>query len=488
MASARVRSIAVLGGVAILLAWIAVNTFQKGAWDVAYQLADLKEDPLYLRGPGWTVTGGIIVSVVYAVIALVARAVWRRSRARPTSTSTAAAAAVPAPVAPVAHAGPRAARAVARIAAVRPRWWWVLVAGWGSYLLGGAVSYVAGAPVDHPGTMTLTFGAPLAPPGTDVTVPATCRSIPGHPGTIAVVSADGTGFRVILRDRQTGLPWKWSGPTGVRVDLYGERDGRTLVIPGLPDRPPLASFLLWSDLGSDAILIDRPTPILDAYGYDSTSATFTDTGGSVRATAGRGRNLLETINDLIPDDPWPDTYALGIDWTCDLGATRPVTAEPTPIRERWPTKPPGAVPGTPRPASAVTPIDLQIDTSSAAAAVTVTGVTIVSVEGPTMRGSGRYTYKDGTFRVIQTPDAFAAGDVLEATFHLTIRDVPAGSKVGLTIARGETGLVAVTIYNALGPEPVPVFTYTGISADRPGWPIVIPEKWLTQPVVLLQRQ
>jgi len=71
---------------------------------------------------------------------------------------------------------------------------------------------------------------------------------------------------------------------------------------------------------------------------------------------------------------------------------------------------------------------------------------------------------------------------------VTIRDVPTGSNVGLTISRGETGLVAVTVYNLLGPQPVPVFAYIGISADRPGWPIEIPERWLTQPVGMRTRQ
>lgn len=60
----------------------------------------------------------------------------------------------------------------------------------------------------------------------------------------------------------------------------------------------------------------------------------------------------------------------------------------------------------------------------------------------------------------------------------------AGSLLRLTIGGGTTGRVAVTLYNLLGDEPVPVFANLGTSADQPGWPIELNAEWLVEPVDL----
>jgi len=52
----------------------------------------------------------------------------------------------------------------------------------------------------------------------------------------------------------------------------------------------------------------------------------------------------------------------------------------------------------------------------------------------------------------------------------------------LTIGHGTTGEVAVTVYNLVGDEPVPVFVHMGPSADQPGWPIELGTEWLVEPV------
>ena len=103
----RLRSFIVSGelfawtALSLVLVGIAVFTYGHGVADWRYQLADLKEDPLYLRGPGVSVIGGIVISAIIGAGALAIRAGRRRD-------------------------GPSAEPTGGR---VRWHWWWLLIAG-----------------------------------------------------------------------------------------------------------------------------------------------------------------------------------------------------------------------------------------------------------------------------------------------------------------------------------------------------------------------
>jgi hypothetical protein len=58
---------------------LAVFLAQRGFADVRYDLADLREDPLYLRGSRPMVVVGVLLSLVFAAGVAVARAIARRT-------------------------------------------------------------------------------------------------------------------------------------------------------------------------------------------------------------------------------------------------------------------------------------------------------------------------------------------------------------------------------------------------------------------------
>jgi hypothetical protein len=265
MASSRLQSILIAGVWAGVLLAIATLLFQLGAQDQRYQLADLKEDPLYLRGPGFRIAGGIIISLILVIVAI-------GLASRRIST----------------------------------RWiWLLLIAGWGGYAAGSASAIARGGPVDHPGAMRLEFGSPL---GTSVDLAATCRTAPGAPGTVVLVSADGVAFRVQFRDAVTGMARQYPAPDGVSIEVYGDPSaGHLPVIPKLP------------------------STFLDGYFYVAKTSTLSDREGTVRAVA--SRHTRPDGSQLVPNDPWPSSYALTVTWTCDLVTTKaPQATMPTPTQ------------------------------------------------------------------------------------------------------------------------------------------------------------
>lgn len=448
---------AVVGGVVaiVVLATVATWTYQRGVGDIQYQLADLKEDPLYLRGPGFTIAGGIVVTVLICVLALVGRAIVRR-------------------------ANPAPERAVG---AIRWHWWLLLVAGWGGYLAGSAVAFAAGGPILRPGTMRLELGAPL---GTTVEIPATCKTVPGKPTVVASVAGDGDGLPYVrIADEVTGAPVASSAPGGAVIErIQGSPGEPDVAIPGLPDRPPMYSLSLGTTTGmqSGPYVIEHPVSFFRVYLYRPIGAEMSAGGGSARFEASR-TYLPMVVDALVPNDPWPESFALRASWTCDLAATKPAPLPvPTPTQGGW-TPPPvtTASPGRPT----IVPVELRLATSAESASVEITGATVVAVDPPTVEGDATGGYVDGVFRVERSAGAAMDGRAVGATFRVSLRDVTAGSRIGLTIAGGSTGRVAVTIYNLLGDGPVPVFANIGTSADQPGWPIELDAAWLVEPVVVV---
>jgi hypothetical protein len=231
-----------------------------------------------------------------------------------------------------------------------------------------------------------------------------------------------------------------------------------------------------------------PIEFIDAYLYVVSDATVTDRGGSIIATATRAYAGAFVVNDLIPDDPWVETYKLAITWTCDLSTKVPATIpaaaprSPTPGPPSTPQPPSWSSPtSTALPAGAV-PVELWIVTGSEDASVRIEGASVASVGPPGIQGRATATYSGDTLRVAQPASDAAAGRVVGARFPVTLTGLTAGTPLRLTVASGPTGKVAVTVYNVLGGEPVPVFVNLGTSAERPGWPIEVDTKSLVTPV------
>ena len=424
MTSSRLQSILAWATLFLVLVGIAVFTYGHGVADWRYQLADLKEDPLYLRGPGFTVIGGIVISAVVGVLALITKAVVRRIRPSPTRTG----------------------------GGLRWRWWWLLTAGWGGYFAGIAVATAGGGPILRPGTMRLELGAPL---GTVFDVPATCETVPGKPAVVASIVADDDRLPSLqVLDRVTGAPRR-DGLAFIDVAWTGWE--QPIAIPGLPDRPPIYGIHLSDPATGDLRIEAEAIPFLRAYGYQPVDNQVSGGSGTAHFLAGRGRVSL--YRDLIVDDPWPDSYELTVRWTCDLGATAPSVA-PTPH-----PAPPFVAPGpsqtpTPVPPAGV-PVTIQLTSGSELLTVGVEGATVASVEEPIVRGDASASYEDGTFRLEQALEVADAGRVVDATFRFVLRDVTAGTVILLPITHGTVGPFAVTVYNDLGAEPVPVCASTG---------------------------
>lgn len=451
------RAGAVLGGVVALpvLAAIAIWAYQRGIGDIHYQLADLKEDPLYLRGPGFTVAAGIVVSILIGVLVLVGRAIG------PGASPTGAAA----------------------TGAIRWHWWWLLAAGWGGYLAGGAVAFAAGGPVLRPGEMRLELGAPLA---TTVEVPATCRTVPGQPTVVASIAGDGNGLPYLrIGDEVTGAPVAWPAPGSAVIErLQGSPGEKDVAIPGLPGRPSMYSLGLGTTAGiqSGLYVIQQPLSFFRVYLYRPIGADMSAGGGTARFEASR-TYMPMVVDAMIPNDPWPESFALTVTWTCDLATTKPAPVPTAASAPAWWTPPPVTTASPNRPT--VVPVELRLATSTESASVEISGATVVTVDPPTVESDAIASYVDGVFRVERPAGAATDGRAVGATFRLSLRDVTTGSRIGLTIAGGSTGPVAVTVCNLLGDEPVPVFANIGTSADQPGWPIELDGAWLVEPVVVV---
>jgi hypothetical protein len=286
--TSRLRSVLVAGALTLVLVAIAAAAFGRGAEDWRYQLAGLANPFLGRPAPGLSVVVGIVIS------ALIGAVVWRT---RPS---------------------PRRAEGAVRW---RWRWWWILIAGWSGYVSGGAIAIAGGGSIEYRGSMHLEFGAPF---GLVADVPATCRSVVGEPELVAEVSPVVDGLYVIsLRNVATGMPQRPE-----LVGLYLTNDG----VPGNEFEPPnapdrVAPYVLMTR-GDGSTEAQAPITLVQAYDYSI--ARFAESGmsGAVELTGSRFKDILDGslgdgssvrwVNLVITDDPWPETFGLTVNWTCDV--------------------------------------------------------------------------------------------------------------------------------------------------------------------------
>lgn len=429
-----------LAAVAVV-AVVAAPGFGQARVDWNYELAGLADPFLGRPAPGWTLLWVGAAIVLYMIG--VGVALWLMER-------------------------PSQGRALVA------RWWWLVpAAALGGYFLGALVTVAAGGPVDHPGTMRLQLGPPF---NTSVEVPATCTTAPGRPDALVLVRGEGDGLPAIrVANEATGVPLDLPGRVSTETARPASGPAPEVVIPGMPERPPMYEVAQ----GVDGLESRAPITFLHAYGYYPVNATVDAWTGSARLDARRNYAPAFIVDQLVPDDPWPASYALTVSWACDPAIVKaaPVPT-PWPTGDRWvPTTPPTAPPSPP----AVVPVQLELVTSSEWATVRLGGATIASVSDPRIEAGADATYEDGLFRVEPHPPADRAAG---ATFQLGLTGLAPDSVLTLEIDHGPTGTASVTLSNDLGEAPVPVGGYLGTSRDRPGWPVELPARWFLQPVTL----
>ena len=465
---AQETSFLVRVGLVLVLGYVALAAYRQAITDWHYELAGLADPFLGRPAPGWTVGLGAIASILLAMAWLAVRAVARRIDARPGEP------------------GSKSGDLPGTQPWGRPiRWWWILAAAWGAYAVGGVATVLAGGPVDHPATMRFTIGAPTS---TTFDVPATCRSAPGKPLIVAEVIPDAAGLPIVgLRNAATGerdtRVDAVGHPIGVTLELTGDRgEGGAFVVPGLPARVPMYGL----SMGIDGPLAGPETTFMRAYYYRAEEVDDRGSAGTLRAAAARTRLQFQVVDDLIPDDPWPETYDLGIAWTCDLEGTKTKSGAPTRS-----SLPPSLPVTTQRPSPTIAhfdpdgvPVQLRIVTSSDGATVTVDGATVVRSSLLRVEGDATATADGGRFRLTQPASPAAEGRTVGATFAVVLAGLEAGSSLGVTTDQGAHGMTAVTLSNDLGTEPVPVFVR--LVSRRPGEPAVRdiwPAMWFVQPVL-----
>lgn len=439
-----IRSSAIL----TLAAVAGVFCYGQAATDWAYQLAGLADPFLGRPAPGWTVA---LLAVASAVLVMV----WLGARSLVRSPSAGS----------VERPAPRRRSIV--------RWWWILLAAWGGYALGAAATVAAGGPVDHPGSMRLTFGSPVD--GTaDVAV--TCRSAPGKPTVITQVIPDvGTVPRIDLRNPSTGERRQWPAGTGVSLQANGPST-QPLTIPGVPDRAPMYSI----GMGVDGPLYGPTIPFLAAYFYNVTNVDDRGASGTLEAVAQRAHIGMNIVNDLVPDDPWPESYGLGMTWTCDLATTMPWSAPPAapPVEHTR-----GPIPSPLRDEPDGVPVEITIATTSEWLSVKLGGSRIVGSELTSLGGTGASATRDGQVLTLQrSAGGSGSGATVAATFDVVLADLTAGSTLDASLRQGSEGVGAVTLSNALGPVPLPVVVLS--SQPQPVMsapPAPVSAEWLVRP-------
>ena len=276
------RVIAVLVGAVVVL-W----AFPRAIEDWQFQLAGMADPFLGRPAPGVTVVLGVVASVVVLGVVV---ALGRSGRP-----------------------------AINRTWLILP-----LIAGWVAYGSGAALTLAGGGQESRPGTLQYELGAPVTHAAT---VPAVCRTPVGKPTALAEVRPTmGSATPAVaglpmlqLRDRATGAVGR-SGPSVVPV-ASGVGDGNVIApfeVPGLPDRP---RPYLEAREGHGAIRSEPPIGFLAAYDYAVTSLEDHGLSGVASIVATRWEDPydgggLRWVNLRIPDDPWPDTFELTIDWSC----------------------------------------------------------------------------------------------------------------------------------------------------------------------------
>jgi hypothetical protein len=264
---------------------VAAVTYGHGVEEWHFKLADLHEDPLYLRGmPELTVIVGLVLSGLLYIGALVAR---RRA---------------PAPI--PARKGPRW------------HWWWLLIAGWGGYIAGSAVVIAGGPSTSYPTSLHAEFGAPL---GSFVDVPATCRTAVGSPGLLAEVVPAVAGFpQLTLRSVVTGKgPTPGFGLAGASF-TDGRGSGNDLQIPNVPARPAPYLQMASADGSTQA---EPPISFVRAYYYQVIGLEERGLTGKadllgVRFSDPFGSASMKWMNLEMPHDPWPAAIDVRLSWSC----------------------------------------------------------------------------------------------------------------------------------------------------------------------------
>ena len=274
---------------------VAASAFAEGRKDWQYQLAGLADPFLGRPAPGFTIAIGVVLTVLVAIGAWIVGSLVRRAEPR--------------------EAEP------ARPSRFRARWWFVLLAGWGAFALGIASVAMAGGLRSYDGTMRLAFGRPIS---STVEIAATCQVAVGKSDVVAEVAPRAQGLpRLLLRDVATGERRPWPAPAGVFVDLVGGGSAATAFeLPNVPARPlPYIEMTL----GDGQKQSNPPVGFLGAYDYQVVDVADNGMTGhaEVRGTrfaepfgGGTGPGSLRWVNLEIPNDPWPPTITIDIEWTC----------------------------------------------------------------------------------------------------------------------------------------------------------------------------
>jgi hypothetical protein len=436
MKPSRLRFVMISGVLALVLLGIAAWAYGLGAGDWHYKLADLKEDPLYLRGmPELSIIVGIVLSLLVGAVALATRAVRRRAGPSPEQPG----------------------------GGVRWHWWWLLIAGWGGYFVGSAVVIAGGGPVDYRGTMHLEFGAPL---GSVADVPATCRSVVGKPDLIArvVPGVDGL-FQVDLRNVATGKVAGLTATLPVFVSLTDDGvPGNDFEPPNVPDRTAPYIQMTFEDGSTQA---DPPISFLRAYDYRVLRLEERGFTGEadllgVRFADPFGGASLRWMNLEIPRDPWHAAMDLTVSWSCDRSggstvAPSPVPSPPlpSPTQSVAPAASASAAPASTVPRAVRARI--RILTSVAWAVVRISGARFLQASRVDVQGETEAADFDGeTFGLSQPGAAAEAGTTVSMTWDMIVEGVTSDSALTVEIMPGAVGTTTVILYNAQGDQPVAV--------------------------------
>jgi hypothetical protein len=274
----------VLAIVSLAIAAVAVY---RAIEDWRFQLAGLADPFLGRPSPGVTMIIGALISIVILGGALL--------RSRPRARVTKSIVVLP------------------------------VLAFWGAYGLGAAMTVIGGGRSTYPGTLTYNFGPVI---DHRVTVQADCHTPVGKPFVLSDVrpsigQATGAigGLPMLrLRHEATGASGRPDGMAEPVAFGLGDQPLPPYPVPGMTDRPR-PYLVVTSDDGTPRS--DPPIDFLRAYDYRVSS--IDDVGMSGTATlhaerwtdpfgAGGG---LRWVDLVIADDPWPMSFDLSVAWICD---------------------------------------------------------------------------------------------------------------------------------------------------------------------------
>ncbi len=418
----------------LVLLVVAAWAFGRGTEDWHYKLADLKEDPLYLRGmPELTVVVGIVLSMLVGAIALVAGAVRRRRERAPERSGT----------------------------VVRWHWWYLLVAGWGGYLVGSAVVIAGGAPVNYSGSMHLEFGASIS---SVADVPATCRSVVGEPDRVAriVPAVDGL-FQIDLRSVATGKAAGLTATLPVFVSLPTDGvPGNDFQPPDVPERPAPYIQMTFPDGSTEG---QPPISFVRAYEYRVLRLEDGGLAGGeadllgVRFADPFGSDSLRWMNLEIRNDPWPAAVDVAVSWSCDRSGESTAIPPPT----RTPASPAASSPATAAAAAPSSTVPravrarVRILSSVAWSVVRISGARFSNPVLVEVVGETEAAHLDGEVFGLSQPGAAAeAGTTVSMTWDMVVEGLTNASTLTVEIMPGAVGTTTVILYNVNDGQPFAV--------------------------------